>query len=105
MALRLRERRQVQRLRRPEPHDMFGMVLDGLARLRVGEYRQPVSIHDQPRDDLRKQLGPERELAASARMRADGFVVHAPDGEAEGPASLGAKLLRSLAARGVEIDV
>ena len=77
------QRRKLERLRRPEPDHVIGVILQRVAGLRVGEDREAFSVEDQPGDDLGELLVLDRELAASARMRADRIVVHAADLDAE----------------------
>ena len=84
---------------------MLGVVLERVARLRVCEHGETVAVDDQPGDDLGKLVGAEGQLAAAARVRTNGLVVHAPDRHAEAPAGILAKLARPLPVRGVEIDV
>jgi hypothetical protein len=100
-----RKGREIETFRQPQPKYVLGVVLERIAGFGMGEDREPAPVHDQPRDYLAEQLGPERQLAASARMRTNGLVVHSPDGKAEHPPSLRAELTGSLAGRVVEIDV
>ena len=102
---RFGEDREVERLTRPEPDHMLGMVGEVLAGARVGEDRQPLAIKGYPLREIPKLLRPYRELAASARMGADGFRMEVPNWNAElGVGSFG-KPLSAVELVRIEIDM
>src|SRR6476659_7664157 len=101
----LPELRQFQRLRRPEPDHVVGVILQRVASLRVGEHRQAAAVQHQPGHHVGELLLADGELAAAARVRADRIVMHPPDLDAEFFAGGFAKLQRLRTGRRVVIDV
>ena len=69
--LSLRERREIERLRRPEPEHMISVVFQTVARIGVREDGKALPVLDEPGDDLAKQFRSEGELATSPRVRTD----------------------------------
>ena len=85
----------------PSHTHVLGVVLQCIAGLGVSEDGEAVAVDDQPGDGGGEPLGGKGQLTAAARMRADGLVVHAPDGHAErlaGRLAKGTRLLAAVAA-------
>src|SRR5512147_3025687 len=102
---RFGEDRQVECFARAEPYHMLGMVCEVLAGAGVREDRQPIAVEGHPLREIPKLLRTHRELAASARVGADGIRMEAPNWNAElGVGSFG-KLLSAVELVRIEIDV
>ncbi len=72
----------------------------------MGEDGETAAVEDEPGQDLGELVRREGELAAAARMRTNGVVVHAADGEGKALAGGFAQLARLLACGwGVVVDV
>src|SRR5258706_6002725 len=84
---------------------MIGVILERVSRQRVREHGQAFSVHHEPGEDASELLGIECELAASARMRTDGLVVHAPNRKIESLAGCRAELAGLLAGSRILMNI
>jgi hypothetical protein len=84
---------------------VFGVILNGVARAGMREYRQTFSVFQQPRDDAPEELRLKRKLTAASWMRADRIVMHPPNDNRKGFPGCLAQGLCLLPAARIKIDV
>ena len=84
---------------------MLRMIAPVVAGAGVREDRQPIAIERDPLSEVAELLRPDRQLAASARMRADGIPVEVTDGNVEALLGGAGQGLGAIELVGVEIDM
>jgi hypothetical protein len=101
----LAEDREVEGLARPEPDHVRRVIRKIVSGFSVGEDGEVVPIKDRPGRKLPKSLPGDRELTATARMRPDGALVEAADGNPEQGPRFGSERLGGTQFVGIEIDM
>jgi hypothetical protein len=84
---------------------MLAMVEQVVAGARMREDRQAVAVERDPLSEVAELLGPDRELAASAWMRADRSGMEVPHRHSEARTRRLGDTLRAFKLVGIEIDV
>lgn len=84
---------------------MFAMVGDVPTRAGVGEDGESIAVERHPLRELAELLRLDGELAASAWVRTDGFLVKAADEDAETGTSLLREPSGTVDLVGIEIDM